>query len=116
MLRVVPRVTVAILIIDDHVADHIWERHRIDTDQVLSLPERRYVIVRNHGAAPYRLIGRDEQGRCIAAPIASTDDWLTWNVVSAWHCDKEEQNKRALEGVYNDDHAQRATIRAPTVD
>jgi hypothetical protein len=88
-----PRVTVALLIIDDRVADHIWERHRIDTDQVLSLPERRYVIVRNHGAAPYRLIGRDEQGRCIAAPIASTDDWLTWNVVSAWYCEKEEQSK-----------------------
>lgn len=87
------RVTVARLLISDNAADHIWERHGINTDQVLSLVDHDHVLIRNHGTAPYRLIGRDDQGRCIAVPIAPTSDWLTWNVVTAWYCDREEQGR-----------------------
>lgn len=91
MLRLMARITAAQLIFDEHVIDHIWERHLITMAQVQSLITRRHVIIRNFGFAPYRLIGRDESGRCIAVPIAPTDDWLTWRVVSGWYCDKDEQ-------------------------
>jgi hypothetical protein len=87
------RFEVARLVIPEHVEDHIWERHHITRRQVLALISHRYIVVRNHGAAPYRLIGRDEQGRCIASPIAPTDDPLTWRAVSAWYCDRDEQTR-----------------------
>ena len=87
------RITIASLFIPAQVADHMWEKHRIDDVQVLSLPSRFHVVIRNHGRAPYRLIGRDDQGRCIAAPIHPTDDWLTWRVASAWYCDQDEANR-----------------------
>jgi hypothetical protein len=87
------QIKVARLVIPEHVEDHMWQRHLISGEQVRSLITRRYIVIRNHGRAPYRLIGRDEQSRCIAAPISPTDDPLTWRTVSAWYCDKEEQHK-----------------------
>lgn len=90
MVHLMARITVAQMIFDEHVIDHIWERQLITMAQVQSLITRRHVIIRNHGTAPYRLIGHDESGRCIAAPIAPTDDWLTWRVVTAWYCDRDE--------------------------
>ncbi|MDQ2653752.1 MAG: hypothetical protein M3Z20_12015 [Chloroflexota bacterium] len=84
-------ITVAALIIETHTEDHIWERHRIADVQVYALIEGRYKVIPNHGTAPYRLIGHDYQGRCLAAPIAPTYDPLVWTVASAWYCDKEEQ-------------------------
>lgn len=85
------QITVAALIIETHTADHMWERHLIDSEQVREILDGRYVVIPNHGTAPYRIIGRDYQGRCIAAPIAPTHDPLVWIVASAWYCDKEEQ-------------------------
>jgi hypothetical protein len=89
------RITVARLSIPFHVADHIWERHHIDTEQVRSLNKRRYVVTRNHrrAATPYLLIGEDEQGRCITVPVAPTDDPLTWRVASAWYCNADDARK-----------------------
>lgn len=85
------RITVAALIITNAAADHMWERHLIDTEQVREILDGRYKVIPNHGDAPYRLLGRDAQGRCIAAPIYPTDDPIVWMAVSAWYCDKEEQ-------------------------
>lgn len=87
------KITVARLVIPEHVEDHMWERHRISGEQVRSLITRRHVIIRNQGRAPYRLIGRAQQSRCIAAPIVPTDDPLTGRTVSAWYCVMEEQHK-----------------------
>lgn len=87
------RITVARMVVPEHVEDHIWQRHLISGEQVRSVITRRHVIIRNHGRAPYRLIGRDEQGRCIAVPIAPTEDPLTWHTVSAWYCDRDEQHR-----------------------
>jgi hypothetical protein len=41
-------------------------------------------------AASHLLMGRDEQGRCLAAPIVSTDDPVGWRVFTAWSCKSGE--------------------------
>ena len=49
--------------------------HGITFDQVQAVPFGRTVITRNRAsrAAPYLLIGRDGQGRCLTIPIVPTE-------------------------------------------
>jgi hypothetical protein len=83
----VPRIEIAQLIITDHVVEKIW-LHGITPDQVDAVPLGRHVVKRNRvgRAAPFLLIGRDEQGRCLTVPIVPTDDPLIWRVITAWYC------------------------------
>src|SRR5262245_36089913 len=85
---------IAFLIITNHVADKLWS-HGIVAEQLRSVLFGRHVIGRNRTgrAAPYLLIGRDEQGRCLTAPIIPTDDPLGWRVVTAWYCKPDEEAK-----------------------
>ena len=71
--------------------DKLWH-HRLRPEQVLTVLDRPWVIVRNRTGrtAPYLLIGRDEQGRCLTMPIVPTDDPLTWRVITGWNCKPSE--------------------------
>ena len=75
----------------DRAIDKIW-RHGIHPDQLLAVLANRYVITRNrpHRAAPYILLGRDEQNRCLAIPIVPTDDPMVWRPITAWYCKPSE--------------------------
>jgi len=41
---------------------------------------------RASGRAPYLLIGRTEDGQCVAIPIEPTNDPAVWRPVTAWRC------------------------------
>jgi hypothetical protein len=90
----VPRFTIAQLEITESTADKLWS-HRIVARQVRSVLFGRTVVTRNRSgrAAPYVLLGRDEQGRCLAIPIVPTDDPVVWRVVTAWYCKLSEAAK-----------------------
>jgi hypothetical protein len=64
----------------------------ITDDHLYEVIERDYVIVPNrpNQPAPYVLIGRDAQGRCLAIPIAPTDDRIIWRPITAWECKPHE--------------------------
>ena len=74
------------------VEDHIWERHHITLDQLYAILESSHLVTDNRAdrTASHILIGLDDQGRCIAAPILRTDDPRVWRVVTAWYCKKGE--------------------------
>lgn len=70
-------ITVAELIFTDAAQDKLWS-HGITTDQAQSVLLGPVVVLRNRAgcAAPYILLGRDEQGCCLAIPIVPTEDRL----------------------------------------
>ena len=88
------RIEIAKFQISDTVAEKFGD-HGISTDQVESVLDNRWVTTRNRAgrAAPYILLGRDGQGRCLAIPIVPTDDRLVWRPVTAWYCKPSEAAK-----------------------
>ena len=74
--------------------DKLW-RHGLRPAQVRSVLSRRWVATRNrrNRAAPYLLIGRDDQGRCLTMPIVPTDHPLVWRVITGWYCKESEAAK-----------------------
>lgn len=67
---------------------HIWE-HGITPEQLFSILERHdFRIFPNRGAgrAAHIMIGLDEHGMCIAIPMDETDEFGTWEVVTAYPC------------------------------
>jgi hypothetical protein len=88
------RFDIADLVITD-TADDKFRVHGIAVKQVRSVLSRRWVVIRNRAerAAPYVLIGRDEQGRCLAIPIVPTDDQMVWRPITAWYCKPSEAAK-----------------------
>ncbi len=89
-----PRIEIARFQITDTAADKLWS-HGLVARQVRSVLSGRTVLTRNRAgrAAPYMLLGRDEQGRCLAIPIVPTDDRLIWRVITAWYCKPSEAAK-----------------------
>ncbi len=69
--------------------------HGIRTGQVEAVLDYSWTVIRNRPdrAAPYVLIGRDEQNRCLAIPIAPTHDRLVWRPITAWYCKPSEAAK-----------------------
>ena len=86
-----PRFTIAQLRITDSAIDKLWS-HGLVPAQVRSVLSGRTVITRNRPGrvAPYVLLGRDEQGRCLAIPVIPTEDPLVWRVIPAWYCKPSE--------------------------
>ena len=87
-----PPVTVAKFAYNERADAKMWE-HGTDVDRLPEVLENRYVIVRNRGerVAEFVLIGRDNSGRCIAAPIVPTSDPIVWRPVTAWFCKRSEE-------------------------
>jgi hypothetical protein len=90
----VPRIEIADFAISQRAAAKMWD-HRISVDQLYDVLDNPYVVDRNRAnrRAPYILIGRDNQGRCPAAPIVPTDDPLIWRPITAWYCKPSEAAK-----------------------
>lgn len=88
------RLEIAELNITTNVIDKLWT-HGLRPIQVRSVLSRRWVAIRNRPdrAAPYLLIGRDDQGRCLTMPIVPTDDPLVWRVITGWYCKRSEVAK-----------------------
>lgn len=89
-----PPVRVARLVYSGRAIDKMWE-HRIISDQIDAVLPGRSIIVRNrrNRAAPYVLIGRDDQGRCLTIPIVPTEDPLVWRAITAWYCKPSDAAK-----------------------
>jgi hypothetical protein len=90
----VPRIEIADFVISQRAAAKMWA-HRVSVDQLYDVLDNEYVVERNrlHRRAPYILLGRDNQGRCLASPIMPTDDPLIWRPVTAWYCKPSEAAK-----------------------
>jgi hypothetical protein len=88
------RIEIAELNITTTAVDKLWN-HGLRPAQVRCVLNRRWVAVRNRSgrAAPYLLIGRDDQGRCLAMPIVPTDDPLAWRIITGWYCKQSEAAK-----------------------
>jgi hypothetical protein len=89
-----PQIEIEDLAITDAADDKFWS-HGLTAKQVRSVLNRRWVAIRNRPerAAPYVLIGRDDQGRCLAIPIVATDDRRIWRPITAWRCKASEAAK-----------------------
>ena len=89
-----PRIEVVELNFTTAAVDKLW-RHGLTPEQARSVLSRRWVATRNRSnrAAPYLLIGRDDQGRCLTMPIVSTDHPLVWRVITGWQCKPSEAAK-----------------------
>lgn len=70
-------------------------RHGIILPQLYAVLDNRHVLTRNRKdrAASHVLIGRDDQGRCLAIPVAPTEDPLIWRPITAWYCKPSEAAK-----------------------
>ncbi|MGH2614077.1 MAG: hypothetical protein ACRDJC_02460 [Thermomicrobiales bacterium] len=97
------RIDIAELDIIDRVRDKIWD-HGIVSNQLYAVLDRFWTVIRNRKdrAAPYVLLGTDDQGRCLAIPIVPTDDPYVWRPVTAWYCKPGEaarlrQRRRIME-------------------
>lgn len=80
-------------LLDDENEDKIWV-HGLTHSDLLSVLVRRYAVERNRKArrATYLVIGRTDNGRCIAIPIEPTHDPYTWRPITAWPCKDHEEN------------------------
>lgn len=87
-----PRITVAKLAFNERSDATMWD-HGVEFDRLPALLENQHVITRNRKgrAADLLLIGRDNSGRCIVAPIVPTADPLVWRPVTAWPCKPSEE-------------------------
>ena len=86
-----PPITVADFQIDDANEAKFWS-HGIEARPVVEVRDNHPVVKRNRKrrAADYVLIGRDNNGRCIAIPVVPTHDPYVWRPVTAWYCKPSE--------------------------
>jgi hypothetical protein len=87
----VPQISVTDFEYSERADSKMWD-HGIEFSQLYEVLDHRYVVKRNRKdrLAEYFLIGRDNNGRCIAIPIMPTDDPHVWRPVTAWYCKSAE--------------------------
>jgi hypothetical protein len=80
--------------IGERAAEKFW-MDGITRRQVEEMLLNRLVITVNRKGRPasHLAIGRDNQGRCITAPILPTSDPGIWRPVTAWPCKPGEAAK-----------------------
>jgi hypothetical protein len=88
------QIEIAVFQITETAEAKFWS-HGIDQDQIYAVLEYFWTTTRNRArrAAPYVLIGRDHQGRCLAIPIVPTEDPAVWRPITAWYCKPSEAAK-----------------------
>ncbi len=89
------RVEIVNFKITDQALDHAsWHGIGIGIgiDQIFAVLDREWVVTPNRGgrAASHILYGTDNQGQCIAMPIARTEVPGVWRPITAWYCKKSE--------------------------
>jgi uncharacterized DUF497 family protein len=87
----VPRISVKDFEFSERAESKMWE-HGIEFSQLYEVLDHRHVVKRNRKdrVAEYFLIGRDNNGHCIAIPVMRTDDPYVWRPVTAWYCKPAE--------------------------
>lgn len=92
--RVLARIAIVGFDFTERAEDKFWE-HRIVREQVEAVLDYPWTVLRNRAGrtAPFVLIGRDDQSRCLAIPIVPTDDQLIWRPITAWYCKRGEAAK-----------------------
>lgn len=77
----------------DEANEDKMSSHGITARQLTQMLENDYVVSKNRktGTAPYLLIGYDDGGKCIAAPIMPTLEYGIWRPITAWPCKASEQ-------------------------
>jgi uncharacterized DUF497 family protein len=90
----VPQISVTDFEYSERADSKMWE-HGIEFGQLYEVLDHRHVVKRNRKGrvAEYFLIGRDNNGRCIAIPIVGTDDPYVWRPITAWYCKPSEAAK-----------------------
>lgn len=60
-------------------------RHGITSSQMQAVAGNDHILARNRKgrAASHLLIGRDDQGRCLAIPVVPTEHPRTWRAITA---------------------------------
>lgn len=88
------RIRILDFVITPEISAHMWE-HRVDAEHLYSVISGNYIVRPNraHRAAPYLVIGEDDEGRCLAIPVVPTDDPNIWRPVTAWRCKASEAAK-----------------------
>jgi hypothetical protein len=83
-------------VIDDFAMDDINENeiaeHGITQRQLFEVLDSHHHIKKNRRGrrATHMVIGRDQQGQCIAIPVEPTTVRTTWRPVTAWFCKPHE--------------------------
>jgi hypothetical protein len=69
--------------------------HGITSSQMQAVAGNDHILARNRKgrAASHLLIGRDDQGRCLAIPVVPTEHSRTWRAITAWFCKPSEAAK-----------------------
>jgi hypothetical protein len=107
------RIEIANLLIDENVEEKFW-RHGLTPIQVRSVLDNWWIVTHNRKdrAASHVLIGRDDQGQCLAIPVVRTDDPVVWRPITAWRCKPREaalldKRRRIMDAPvnYKSDHA-----------
>lgn len=90
----VTRITVYDFVVGDRAESKMWS-HGVSRDQLFAMLENRLVIVENrkNRAAKHVVIGRDNNVRCVAAPVLPTDNPTVWRPITAWPCKPGEAAK-----------------------
>ena len=80
--------------ISEAASEKFW-RHGIGSGQVQAVLPRHWILTRNRAdrVAPFVLLGRDHQGRCLAIPVVPTHVPVVWRPVTAWDCKRSEATK-----------------------
>jgi hypothetical protein len=88
------RIEIAELEIDERATEKLWA-HQVLPRQLRAVIAGFYIVTRNRKgrAASHLLIGRDDQGKCLTAPVVRTHDPLVWSVITAWECKPGEAAK-----------------------
>jgi hypothetical protein len=112
-----PPIVVARLAFNERADAKIWD-HGVEFDRLSELLENRHVITRNRKrrAAQVLLIGHDNSGQCIVAPIVPTEDPLVWRPLTAWFCKPSEEAKPRHRRSIMDAAARYETLQEPLDD
>jgi hypothetical protein len=99
------------------IEDKLWS-HGLTPERVRSVLNRPWVVTRNRKAraASRILIGRDDQGQCLAIPIVPTDEPGVWRPVTAWRCKPGEAAKLPARRSIMEEPVRYVSIQEPLDD
>jgi hypothetical protein len=76
----------------DDVNEDEMAAHGVSPRRAVEVLDAPYNVRKNRRGrrASFLLVGRDQQGQCIAIPIEATPDPRVWRPVTAWFCKPHE--------------------------
>ena len=79
----------------DEINEEKFAVHRLTSRRVAQILENEHIVVPNRRGRQglLLLIGRDQGGACIAAPLERTPIDTTWRPIAAWPCKPYELDR-----------------------